>query len=237
MEQKELESIKDKVGVTIKDRKWKLVVGNKNNYDQDLLNFYETESQAQSAKPFFVEKYKEWNHGIEDFIVKPVNPDLIANPIPTDYSHYCRSLIPDSEWERVMRGAASAEINCNDMMCGGGGRTYYYLSKIIPKHFTVIDIGASYAAQSYFFQSHIGYIAVEPYKCYDTDIPIENFKPDGTARFEITAGQFIKEILPTLNLNMSRVFAICNYVPEWFGENPNELVRRTFKNVFCYYPS
>lgn len=219
-----------------KQKNWKLVVQDYHNDDQYLLGFYPSEIDAQNAIPSVKTQHKDWI-GNREPIIKMVNPEMILNPVCTDYSHYCRSLIPDSEWERVMRGAASAEISCNDMMCGGGGRTYYYLSKIIPKHFTVIDIGASYAAQSYFFQSHIGYIAVEPYKCYDTDIPIENFKPDGTARFEITAGKFIKEILPMLNLNMSQVFAICNYVPEWFGENPNELVRRTFKNVFCYYPS
>lgn len=217
------------------ERRYKLVKQDENNCDQYLIGFFETEMQAQSAKPFLSEKYKEWNHGIENFIVKPVNPDLIANPIPTDYSHYCRSLIPDSEWERVMRGAASAEISCNDMMCGGGGRTYYYLSKIIPKHFTVIDIGASYAAQSYFFQSHIGYIAVEPYKS-DNDWRFENFKADGTERYEMTAGEFIKYILPTLNLDLKKTFAICNYVPKWFGENPMELVRQTFTNCFVYYP-
>lgn len=37
---------------------------------------------------------------------------------------------------------------------------YYHLSKIIPKHLTVIDIGCCYAPQCLYFKNHHKYIGV-----------------------------------------------------------------------------
>jgi len=120
-------------------------------------------------------------------------------------------------------------------MCGGGGMTYYNLSRVIPKHWTVIDFGAGYAAQSYLFTEHHRYIAVEPSIISRvTDFSFEYFKADGTERFDVTAGDFIRKELPMLDPKTT--FAICNYVPDWYDESASELVRHNFRNVFTFYP-
>ena len=93
---------------------------------------------------------------------------------------------------------------------------------------------ASYGAQSYLFQSHSKYIAVEPFKNDNDGWHFENFKANGTERYEMTAGEFIKEMLPKLKLDLNRTFAIVNYVP---NDSCSQLVRETFKNVWAYYPA
>lgn len=215
-----------------KQKNWKLVLQDYWNDDQYLLGFFPSETDAKLAIPKLKQKYKDWI-GNREPIVKRVNPEMILNPVCTDYMHYVCSLIPSNEWQRVMKSDASAEITSDSIMCGGA--TYYYLSRMIPKDWTVIDVGASYGAQSYLFKDHARYIAVEPFRSSD-DWYFEDFKADGTERYQTTAGKFIKDVLPTLNLDFGKTFAICNYVPEWFGENPMELVRQTFHNCYVYYP-
>ena len=215
-----------------KEKKWKLVLQDYWNDDQYLLGFFSSETDAKLAIPKLKKQYKDWI-GNREPIVKRVNPEMILNPVCTDYMHYVCSLIPSNEWQRVMKSDASAEITSDSIMCGGA--TYYYLSRMIPKEWTVIDVGASYGAQSYLFKDHARYIAVEPFRSSD-DWHFEDFKADGTERYQMTAGKFIKDVLPTLNLDLDKTFAICNYVPEWFGENPMELVRQTFHNCYVYYP-
>jgi hypothetical protein len=216
-----------------KQKNWKLVVQDYHNDDQYLLGFYPSETDAKLAIPFVKQRYKEWI-GNREPIVKRVNPEMILNPVCTDYMHYVMSLIPDNEMKRVMMSDASAEICTDDLMCGGA--TYYYLSRMIPKDWTVIDVGASYGAQSYLFKDHARYIAVEPFRSSD-DWHFEDFKADGTERYQMTAGKFIKDVLPTLNLDLKKTFAIANYTPSWFGEDPIKLVRTNFLNVWTYYPS
>jgi hypothetical protein len=216
----------------LKEKKWKLVLQDYWNDDQYLLGFFPSETDAKLAIPKLKKQYKDWI-GNREPIVKRVNPEMILNPVCTDYMHYVCSLIPSNEWQRVMKSDASAEITSDSIMCGGA--TYYYLSRMIPKDWTVIDVGASYGAQSYLFKDHARYIAVEPFRSSD-DWHFEDFKADGTERYQMTAGKFIKDVLPTLNLDLGKTFAICNYVPEWFGENPMELVRQTFRNCYVYYP-
>ena len=215
-----------------KEKKWKLVLQDYWNDDQYLLGFFPSETDAKLAIPKLKKQYKDWI-GNREPIVKRVNPEMILNPVCTDYMHYVCSLIPSNEWQRVMKSDASAEITSDSIMCGGA--TYYYLSRMIPKDWTVIDVGASYGGQSYLFKDHARYIAVEPFRSSD-DWNFEDFKADGTERYQMTAGKFVKEVLPTLKLDLGKTFAICNYVPEWFGENPMELVRQTFHNCYVYYP-
>ena len=176
-------------------------------------------------------KYPSWIKSTKQLMVKRVNPDMILNPVATDYEHYLRSLIPDNEWERVIRSDASAEIDCNNMTCGRG--TYYMLSKMIPKDWTVIDFGCAYNAQSYFFQNHARHIAIEP-EWKNTDFRFEYFRAPRTEILFTTGQDFINDILPNMNLNIDKTFAICNYVPSGAC---NLLVRQTFKNVFTFYPA
>ena len=215
-----------------KQKNWKLVVQDYHNDDQYILGFYSTEAEARLAIPDVKKRNKGWL-GNRKPIIKRVNPEMILNPVCTDYMHYVRSLIPDKEMERVMMSDASAEICTDNLMCGGA--TYYYLSRMIPKDWTVIDVGCAYNPQSYLFQGHKRHIAIEP-KWLDKDFHFEYFQAPNTELLFMTGQEFIKNELPKMNLDLDKTFAICNYVPEWYGENPMELVRHTFHNCYVYYP-
>lgn len=104
---------------------------------------------------------------------------------------------------------------------------YKYLSKIIPKHFTVIDLGCAYNPQCFYFIEHKKYIAVDIEKCI-------KFQSDNCEIFEKTINNFINENLH--NYDLEETFAICSYVPDWYDKN-KELVRQSFKNLFVFYPS
>lgn len=107
---------------------------------------------------------------------------------------------------------------------------YYYLSKVIPKDYTVIDFGAGYNAQSYFFTGHKQYIAIRPNSSY----PEENgmFCPPNCKILRMTTGEFLK----TQEYPREKVFAICNYVPNWYGEDSIDLVHKNFRNCYTFFP-
>lgn len=214
------------------ERRYKLVKQDENNCDQYLIGFFETEMQAQSAKPAVFEKYRDWVKNVKNLIVKSVDPKVIANPVCTDYMHYVRSLIPDEEWERVIKSDASAEISTNSLMCGGA--TYYHLSNLIDKNWCVVDFGASYAAQSYLFEKHKRYIAIEPFPKDIDDWHFEMFHAPNMELYSMSGQKFLKEVFPTLGLDINKTMAIINYVP---SEELCKMVRETFKNVWSYYPS
>ena len=213
-----------------KQKNWKLVVQDYRNNDQYLLGFYPSETDAKLAIPSVKQHYKEWI-GNREPIIKRVNPEMILNPVCTDYMHYVRSLIPDNEMKRVMDSDARAEICANDLMCGGA--TYYYLSRMIPKDWTVIDFGCAYNPQSYLFQDHKRHIAIEP-KWLDKDFHFEYFQAPNTELLFMTGQEFIENELPKLDLDLDKTFAFVNYVPSGAC---NLMVRETFKNIWAYYPA
>lgn len=216
-------------------RNFKIVMTNNRNSDEDLVGFYETKDEAREACPSIKKKHPEWITSWRELIIKRVDPELIPRPVTTDYEHYLRSLIPDEEWERVLKSDASAEINCNDMTCGRG--TYYMLSKMIPKDWTVIDFGCAYDAQSYLFQEHARHIAIEPVcqqDCSTFEFHFEFFKAPNTELLFMTGQDFIEKELPKMHLNLDKTFAICNYVPSGAC---NLMVRETFKNTWTFYPA
>lgn len=213
-----------------KQKNWKLVVQDYHNDDQYILGFYPTEAEARLAIP----DAKKQNKGLlgnRKPIIKRVNPEMILNPVCTDYMHYVRSLIPDKEMKRVMMSDASAEICTDNLMCGGA--TYYYLSRMIPKDWTVIDFGCAYNPQSYLFQDHKRHIAIEP-KWLDKDFHFEYFQAPNTELLFMTGQEFIENELPKFGLDLDKTFAIVNYVPSGAC---NLMVRETFKNIWAYYPA
>ena len=215
-----------------KERAFKVVCTNDRNEDQDLFGFYPSAKFASRAIPLLKEQYREWiERCFCELIVKPTDPAMITSPVCTDYEHYNRALIPNEEWQRVMKSDAGAEICSNNMTCGYG--FYYKLSQMISKEWTVVDIGCAYNPQSYLFQNHARFIAVNP-EWHDSDFHFEHFQAPKTEFYAMTGQTFIKEKLEELNLDMSRTFAICNYVPD---ESCQQWVREYFKNVWCYYPA
>lgn len=216
----------------MKMNRFKLVQQDPNNDGQYLVGFYETEEAAEDARVDVAKKNSTWITSWRDLMVKRVNPDMILNPVATDYSHYISSLIPDSEWQRVMGSDASAEIDCNNCCCGFGGRTYYNLSKMIPKDWTVIDFGCAYNPQSYLFTKHARHIAIEPPQ-HDSDFHFEYFQAPNTELLFMTGQDFIDgELYGDLDLN--KTFAIVNFVPSGAC---NLRVRETFRNLWCFYPA
>lgn len=210
---------------------FKVVLMNSRNDDQDLMGLYETEMQAQSAKPKIFTEHSRWVKNVNNLIVKPIDPERIFMPVCTDYMHYVFSLIPSEEWKRVMKSDASAEIHANSLMCGG--ETYYYLSRMIPKNWTIIDIGCAYNPQSYLFQNHKRHIAIEP-KWNDSHFRFEYFKAPNTELLFMTGQEFIQYELQKMNLDMKKTFCIVNYVP---SDAVNLSARETFPNIYTYYPS
>lgn len=104
---------------------------------------------------------------------------------------------------------------------------YEHLSKIIPKHFTVIDLGCAYNPQCFYFTEHKKYIAVDYAK-------IIMFKSENCDIYNKNIMDFIKDDLDKFNLE--ETFAICSYVPEWNGLDYG-VIKNTFKNLYIFYPS
>jgi len=134
-------------------------------------------------------------------------------------------LIPDEEMERVL----NQEFCDIDPTFMGFMDVYENLSKIIPKHFTVVDLGCAYNPQCYYFKDHLQFIAV------DADVNTERFKTENSLYFGGGIELFINDIMPTLKLNLEETFSICSYVPPWYGFK-YEMVNNAFKNLFVYYP-
>lgn len=97
---------------------------------------------------------------------------------------------------------------------------YKRLQKSIPKDFTVIDLGCNQAVQAVYFKDHAGYIGVD--SAIPTDIRFNVLR--GTS-VQDTIQHFIEKTLPTLGLDLDKVFAICSYVPD---EEAQKLVAKTF---------
>lgn len=142
-----------------------------------------------------------------------------------EISDYLMSLIP--KWELEAKAPFMAAF-CHEFT--GFVEAYYHLSKIIPKDWTVIDFGAGYNAQSYFFTEHKRYIAINPLSGISEDDGM--FCPPNCDVYRMTTKQFIKNNeYPRTN-----VFAICNFVPNWYGEDSIKLVHAHFRNVYTFYP-
>lgn len=132
------------------------------------------------------------------------------------------SLLPKDQIDKVFD---QAEIDIDPTFLGFVD-VYEKLSEVIPRHFTIVDLGCAYNPQCFFFTEHKKYIAVDFSDCV-------KFKADNCEIYHMPIEQFIKEHLHKLDLE--ETFAICSYVPDWGGEN-RKMVREAFKNVFTYYP-
>lgn len=134
------------------------------------------------------------------------------------------SLLPGEQQEKV--------FNQNLVDIGpeflGFMNVYKALSLIIPRHFTVIDLGCAYNPQCFLFKDHRQYIAV------DEDKKIKRFQSSNCKLYPMLISEFIEKHLQDFYL--PETFAICSFVPPWHDDNM-KLVRDNFVNVFTYYPS
>ena len=105
---------------------------------------------------------------------------------------------------------------------------YYHLSKIIPKHWTIIDFGCASAFQSVFFDKHKLYFGV------DSNTPIEHrYKTENSVNYDCSIEYAINNNY-FKDLNLNETFVISNFVP---SQCANSQIRSAFPNLFIYYPS
>jgi len=97
--------------------------------------------------------------------------------------------------------------------------TYYYLSKLIPTSWIIVDFGCAYNPQAYFFRKHRAFIGV------DTGIR-KRFHFENTELFNGTITDYLKQ-----KPLKEKVFAICNNVPS----AETSLVREYYPNCYIYY--
>lgn len=134
-------------------------------------------------------------------------------------------LLPEDQIKRV-----SAYDQCDiDPEFMGFTNIYFALASIIPKHWTVVDLGCAFAPQAFMFKDHAGYVGVDRW------CPCEaRFAAPNTTHYEMSIAGFCAEY--AASFPQQTTFAICSYVPDWLGDN-REIARRHFTNVFTYYPA
>lgn len=133
------------------------------------------------------------------------------------------NILPKDQIKRVF-AQRNADLEPNFL---GFVSIYKRLSEIIPIHFTVVDLGCGYNAQSFYFIKHKKYIAVDNFP------NMECFISPNCVFYKSSIEEYLDKHL--LDLDIEETFAICSYVPPWGGDN-NKLVRTNFKNIFTYYP-
>jgi hypothetical protein len=132
-------------------------------------------------------------------------------------------LLPLDQLDRIVE-YASGDIGLEFL---GFTEVYLSLAAIIPKFWTILDLGCAYAPQAFIFKDHKAYIGVDRHER-------ERFAAPNTTHHIASIGEFIEKHASALDQDTT--FAICSYVPAW-GEDGMRLARQSFKNVFTYYPA
>ncbi|SOC40109.1 hypothetical protein SAMN05892877_1077 [Rhizobium subbaraonis] len=133
-------------------------------------------------------------------------------------------LLPAEQIDRVL-GQHMCDIDPTFL---GFTNIYLALASVIPKHWTIVDLGCAYAPQAFIFKDHETYIGV------DLGIAKERFEAGNTTHYTMPIAEFIDKY--GADFHQETTFAICSYVPPWQNDNM-ALARGAFKNVFTYYPA
>lgn len=135
-------------------------------------------------------------------------------------------IIPKEKLDYLFQHSdAGAEMDCTYL---GFEDVYKRVLEHVPKEYTILDLGCAYACQSWFFRDHAGYIGVDGWGNDDSVIHTEN------SRFYfMTIQDFVRDVLPTLGVDLEKVFAVCSAVPDW---NAQALVKETFSSCLVWYP-
>lgn len=112
--------------------------------------------------------------------------------------------------------------------------TYHDLARLIPKHWTIIDLGCYVSAQAWYFRDHYRYIGVDApnRQTRPRSTELIRFQFDNTTPVTAWIADYIKK---WDGKDTSQVFAICSYVP--LRDEEQAEVRRIFTNLYMYYPS
>lgn len=113
---------------------------------------------------------------------------------------------------------------------------YVPVSKIVPKHFTIVDLGCYQAAQAYLFAKHKAYIGVDMYdKVYDGKgyLPPLRFRPRNSRHYVMSIEEFFEKVVDKLKLDLDETYFIMSYVPS-FHDKPYWL-RGKAKNFLWVY--
>lgn len=134
--------------------------------------------------------------------------------------------IPQEQWDRVMREDyyAAAQIDPEFL---GFVNIYWHLASLIPRHWTVLDLGCAYAPQVFLLKDKSSYVGVD--LC-----PISHrFTAPNVTHYSMSIGTFLEQ--HAQDFNPKETFAICSHVPMW-GEKTTAHIRAQFPNLFVYYP-
>lgn len=136
------------------------------------------------------------------------------------------NLIPREKLDYLFANShAGAELDCTFLAFE---HVYKEVLEVTSKDKTIIDLGCAYATQSWYFKDHKKYIGVDDFSNSDSVIHTDN-----SEFYFMTIQEFIREVLPSLDLNLNDVFAVCFYVPD---KDAQDLVVKTFPYCRVYYP-
>ena len=103
-----------------------------------------------------------------------------------------------------------------------------YAKVTVPDDFIIFDFGCYMGIQAQYFSEHAVYVGVDP------SVPGEwRFQQFNMAAYEMTAQEFIRDVLPDFGYDLQHCFAFCSYVPD---EEAQHLVAETFpyhRIVYC----
>ena len=118
---------------------------------------------------------------------------------------------------------------------------YQQAACVANKDSIIIDLGCAYAPQSYYFTQCKRYIGVDlpmvapqgGYEQYPECVPETRFKPDNAEFYIMSIQKFLKEVYPALNIDKSKVIAICSAVPD---KEARDMVAKYFPIHHISYP-
>lgn len=139
-------------------------------------------------------------------------------------------LIPTDEMRRVS-DCGYCDLSCDFL---GFIDTYWHISRMLDDRYTIIDFGCAFAPQSYFFRNFRRYIGVD-LMC---DTFFRQNEEDGNCVFypHTDIQRWIEEVFPTLGLDVTKCFAIVNYVPDMHGRCAKS-AKEVFPNIYTFYPT
>ncbi len=158
-------------------------------------------------------------------------------PVPKVNEYLDMADIEDTDLTRLLTADPAYKKQLDNILFIGDGDiepgflgftgTYRHLAYTIPLHWTVVDLGCAYAAQSYYFRKHHKYIGV------DQGPVSHRITPPNGVQFCLDIRMWVDSAIRKSEEGEGPVFAICNYMNT---DAAAEAARKAYKNIFVYYP-